>query len=310
MNYIYIYLNPFKKGEYSYPNGLSFEYEPFYVGVGVNNRYKMHIYECNLKKDTKKASTIKEIKNRGKLPIIEKVYENLTTNEATSLEIDTIREIGRLDLEKGPLTNLTNGGDSVGYKHKKKDLLKSFTPILCYDTNMELIEEYSSISEASNNLNINRSNISQCCRYLINVTHNKYIFRYKDQKKDSFYYTNKNEIYRIVRIDYNGNKKFYKRMRDASKETGISINSITKSCKGRVLVGGGYLWRYTDTDTSFYENIEYRYGFDINKKVIDMFGNLYKNSLQASIETKYKLYTICQNLIGKYNLKNISFKYS
>lgn len=309
MNYVYIYLNPLNKGKYSYPNGLSFDYEPFYVGVGVNNRYKMHIYESNLKKSTKKVSTIKEIKSSGQLPIIKKIYENLTPDEATSLEIDIIKNIGRLDLNKGPLTNLTNGGDSVGYKHKRGDLLKLFTPILCYNKNMEFIKEYPSISEASEELNIKRSNISQCCRHLIKISHNKYVFRYKDQNKDSFY-SNKNEIYRIMRIDYNGNKKLYKRMRDASKETGISINSITKSCKGRILVGGDYLWRYTDVNKNFYEKIENRYGFNISEKIIDSFGNIYRNSLQASIETKYKLYTICQNLIGNYNLKNISFKYS
>lgn len=108
---------------------------------------------------------------------------------------------------------------------------------------------------------------------------------------------------------YNGSKKFYKRMRDASEENGISINSISKSCKGRTLVGGDYLWRYTDINKNLYEKIEHRYGFDINKKVIDSHGNSYKNSLQASIKTKYRLYTICQNLIGEYNLKKISFKY-
>ena len=41
--YVYIYLNPLKKGSYSYGK-LSFEYEPFYVGAGTGNRYNQHIY--------------------------------------------------------------------------------------------------------------------------------------------------------------------------------------------------------------------------------------------------------------------------
>lgn len=49
---------------------------------------------------------------------IEIIAENVTIEEAKEMEISLISELGRCDLGKGPLTNMTNGGDGTwGHIH-------------------------------------------------------------------------------------------------------------------------------------------------------------------------------------------------
>jgi len=72
-------------------------------------------------------------------------------------------------------------------------LNSSVSPIIQYDKEgNNIIEEFSSISEASKKLNINQSNISSCCRGIILQT-NGFHFKYKSdidikirEKKDNF----------------------------------------------------------------------------------------------------------------------------
>ena len=55
--YVYVYLNPLKKGNFSFLEnciGISFDYEPFYIGRGKNNRYLDHIKESKKHSDFKK----------------------------------------------------------------------------------------------------------------------------------------------------------------------------------------------------------------------------------------------------------------
>lgn len=104
--YVYIYLNPFKKGVFKYGNYTFYE-EPFYVGIGVKRRCYYHL--CNFS-NSHKSNTIKQIKKMGNVPTILKIKENLTRKSAELLEKKIIKLIGRWHLNKGPLTNLTEGG--------------------------------------------------------------------------------------------------------------------------------------------------------------------------------------------------------
>lgn len=115
INYVYIYFDPTRNGNFEYQD-LKYQYEPFYIGIGKRNRYKDHLIEAQRKKSIRtgnfhKFYRIKNILSCGVEPIIIKVYENLTEDESKKIEIDLISRIGRRDLKKGPLTNLTDGGD-------------------------------------------------------------------------------------------------------------------------------------------------------------------------------------------------------
>lgn len=129
--YVYIYLNPLKPGKFVYED-LIFDFEPFYVGKGFNNRFYDHLKEAikNPKpvKGEHKLNMIRKILREDKEPIILKLKENLIEKEAFEYEKLYIKVIGRNDLNSGPLTNLTDGGEgfhNTSYLSKEKIKLKS-----------------------------------------------------------------------------------------------------------------------------------------------------------------------------------------
>jgi len=118
--YVYVYLNPSKPGKYKYGE-YEFDYEPFYVGKGTNQRYKYHLKSAKkgeIESNLYFSNTIKYIIREYKQdPLIIKYKTNLEEKESFCLEMDMIKTIGRKDLGKGPLTNLTNGGEGMsGWK--------------------------------------------------------------------------------------------------------------------------------------------------------------------------------------------------
>lgn len=128
--YIYIYLNPLKPGKYQYKK-FEFEFEPFYVGLGKNNRINSHITEAKKEKGRKinklKINTILKILKNEIEPIRYKLYENISIFSAKRLEKYLINLIGRRDLKLGPLSNHTNGGDETpfyGRRHTEDSIKK------------------------------------------------------------------------------------------------------------------------------------------------------------------------------------------
>lgn len=108
--YVYVYLNPLKKDNYVFGK-FNFDYEPFYIGMGRNDRINQHISESKYeKKKTTKHYKILKILNNGLEPIRYKLYENITKESAERIEKYMIDLIGRRDLGFGPLSNLRNGG--------------------------------------------------------------------------------------------------------------------------------------------------------------------------------------------------------
>lgn len=121
--YVYIYLDPRKKGKYTFGE-YSFEYEPIYVGKGKRNRIKDHLWEAQLKRDgnQKKINKIRKILNEGYQPIIIKLHEQLNEETALQLEQKIINLIGRGINNTGTLTNMTEGGENS--PHPSKEAIK------------------------------------------------------------------------------------------------------------------------------------------------------------------------------------------
>ena len=98
---------------------------PFYVGKGSGLRFTQHTYEAQQERDTKsgkgnkwKSNKIRKILRAGLKPEVQLFKENLTEQEAFSLEKIIIEFYGlRVDV-CGPLVNLSYGGEGQsGYKH-------------------------------------------------------------------------------------------------------------------------------------------------------------------------------------------------
>lgn len=129
---VYVYLDTANPGKYTYKN-ITFDYKPFYVGIGRIKRSLFHIKEATSKSknivNPYKTRIIKNLIKRGLFPNILFIYENIGREEANSIERDFIKTFGRIIDESGILTNITeggDGGDTISNNINRKEILKKF----------------------------------------------------------------------------------------------------------------------------------------------------------------------------------------
>jgi hypothetical protein len=131
--------------------------EIFYVGKGTGYRDKSHIKPSNWKnpKNTKNPFLyykIKSLMEKNTPPIIERLYENLTDEQAYEIEHSLIKEHGKRfsGNKRGKLLNISDwkGGPNSGSKNpwskkRKKDYKKICNKRRKYNpTKKELYEDY------------------------------------------------------------------------------------------------------------------------------------------------------------------------
>ena len=125
--YVYIYLDPRKSGFWAFKNH-TFNFQPFYVGVGKGKRIYSHLYSNMLKVKSMKSSKILAIQNQGLQPLKYKIFENLDSKTAYELEKEIINHFGRVDKNTGILCNHTDGG--IGWNktkvYNKTKILKTY----------------------------------------------------------------------------------------------------------------------------------------------------------------------------------------
>ena len=115
--YVYAWLDPRKSGKFVYGE-YEFDYEPFYVGKGTKSRCtNKHASSANPRLRNKLAK-------RNFKPIIIFIKNNMSRKEALELEIKMISVIGRADLNKGTLLNLTDGGEGMNGRDYSEETRK------------------------------------------------------------------------------------------------------------------------------------------------------------------------------------------
>lgn len=81
---------------------------PFYIGIGCKKNYG-RAYDFH---SDKRNIIWNRIYNKTNI-IVEIIYDNLSKDEASLKEQETIKLFGRMDLNEGSLCNMTDGGDGI-----------------------------------------------------------------------------------------------------------------------------------------------------------------------------------------------------
>lgn len=155
--YVYVYLDQRKAGQWVYRDKI-LNHEPFYVGKGTHKRDIVHLCPYMMNRKTRKSSKIKSIIHEiGELPIHLRIYENISQQEATNIEVDFIKTFGRIDLENGILCNHTDGGDGSHNlplesrqrinKNRKKEIFQ-------YSLEGKFVKKWKSISDVELEIDI------------------------------------------------------------------------------------------------------------------------------------------------------------
>jgi hypothetical protein len=116
--------------------------EPFYVGIGSDNDYK------RAHNKHKRTAFWKNITNKTPYEV-EILLDDLTWEQACEKEIEFIALYGRIDLNKGTLVNMTDGGEGQhGRKISEETRIKMCKPNLD-KTNLKIKRYHSSCLDYS-----------------------------------------------------------------------------------------------------------------------------------------------------------------
>jgi len=206
----------------------------FYIGIGKDN-YRPY------SKHSRTKYWYNIVNKYGyKVEIIE---DNIEWEKALEKEIELIYKIGRKDLGKGTLINMTNGGQgTLGQIFSRESLLK------------KSISMKGKLSGEKNpmfgkkgilNPNFNKSQTEE---------HKKKISQSNSGKPKSIEHINKlkkrvgilNSSSKIV-LQFDLNNNFIKEFEsggEAERHTNISSSSILKCCNNKRKTAGKYIWKF------------------------------------------------------------------
>jgi len=235
--YVYGIFNTIKEGEFIYGknNNIVFNHKPIYIGKGIKNRIQQTLRDD--KKNNLKSALIKKY---SETIVVKKLIINLAENEAYKHEKYYIEQIGKIINKDGPLTNITDGGESF-----------NSIEVLQYNIKGNFIQEYSSVYEAE--VQTNTFNISSCCKGK-RITSNNFIWRYKKSNN----YPKKIDIEYLSTVVHRGNKerpvlqydmdmkfiKEYSSITEAQNESTCHKSKIVSVCKGNRKHTKRFIWKY------------------------------------------------------------------
>lgn len=247
--YVYVLFKTYKPGCFMYSD-LTFDYEPFYVGKGHNNKGYNRLYASCRGGNTHKTNIINKHKSLGIGLTFKILKSGMTENEAHSFEKELIQKIGRFK-DGGVLTNATDGGEGRFGEQPEK-----FRSVTVFDMNGFFIKTYDAIKKCVDDLHVMQRNVSDCCskkRY----TTGGYIFRYTDEfdvvphKIDVKFLSERMHEGHKERavIQYDMHMNFIQRydsIKKAAEATGCLKSKIVAVCKGSygAKSAKGFIWKY------------------------------------------------------------------
>ncbi|MFP5114833.1 NUMOD1 domain-containing DNA-binding protein [Bacillaceae bacterium C204] len=119
------------------------------------------------------------------------------------------------------------------------------------DLNGNFINEYSSLTEAANEIGKSHDSISACCIGRQKTAHG-FKWMYKGDYEENGYTRILNEVKyigkrNIVKLDLNGNFiNEYSSLTEAAKELGKGTSNISECCSGKIRKAYGFIWMYKE----------------------------------------------------------------
>jgi hypothetical protein len=240
-HYIYVFCDPRKPGKYEY--GLYvFNFEPFYVGSGKDNRYKRHLdkSQLNLNYNTIKNGKLKHIIESGYNPLeyVVILINGLTEDIARSKEMEVVKEIGRINLGTGPLANLTDGGEGMS-NHISGLKNRTYEDIFGDELAKKLKQEKSERFKGKNNPMYGKK--SWCFGKKLKQSTRQKISDARSMK--------------VKQMDKSNNIiKIWDKSKDAAKFLGVSVSGIHNVLNDKMPAKtcGGFRWEYIDRNNVKY----------------------------------------------------------
>jgi group I intron endonuclease len=267
--YVYALLDTSKPGIYVYDD-LVFDYEPFYIGKGTDNR---HYHSSFDRHNSFKKNKIKSLNKKNIKVLSIKVFEDLNEQESFSIETTIIKKIGRRDLKLGPLTNLTDGGDGrtnivVSEKTKKK-ISKTKKSQHLHNKHTELTKNLlKKINQGENNPFFGKNHteevkeeqslrVSGTNHPMWGKKHNEETIQKIRERRDAGVDQDKmiqlsKEVNSksVLQFALDGEfiKEFFS-IKDASIETGCSESIIGKCCRGVIKKPRKYIFKFKNQES-------------------------------------------------------------
>ncbi len=253
-NFCYIALDPRKPGRWTYSwggNERVFEYQPFYVGRGVDRRMESHMEDALRAKASIKNSIIDKIIRSGLQPIFYKIFENLNYDESFDIETDIINHFGRICDKSGILANLSD--NKTDRRPLKKPYVKKEGPRLTknskridqFDLDGNFIKKWDGATIASKSLGFGvhgPTSITACCRNR-KKEFRGFVWKYDGTcplppRVKTGYFERQVFQYSLEGVFINS----FPSLREAGKQTGVSEKDLGSCARGTKKSAGGYQW--------------------------------------------------------------------
>ena len=254
--YIYIYLNPLNVGTFKYDD-LEFNFEPIYIGKGIDNRLYNHLTACYNKKNKSGYrrlfyQKLRKIIKLGYEPKIIIFKKDLSEIDAFKLEIELISKIGRRITKEGPLCNNSKGGEGPS------GAISPRYSVCVYNNLGEIVSIETSVKNCCIKYNVSRITVYRHVAHLRKLPSNGFRFKKEnDNIKNLCKYEDieirkkgkHSKISKLSKIVYQYDKfgnfiKSYPNSNIASIELKIHRSAIQNNLTNRSKTCNNYIFKY------------------------------------------------------------------
>lgn len=288
--YVYVLLDSSKPGIWEYGD-LVFDFEPFYIGKGKDDRISNTLRD----KNSFKGKKISKLKSNNVEILTRKLYESLTNEQSIETEKNLISLIGRRDFGKGPLVNTTDGGDGrLNSKHSdevKSKISKSRKgKTIGWKHKPETLKRMSQKQSGEGNGFWNKTHNDEVklnqSKRVSGTSHPMWQKKHNDETIEKLIKHRRenvsnekikescqkfNKVVLMYDLDLNFITEF-ESVKQASEKTGINHSVISKCCRGEIKAPTRFYFKYKNSVDSVKHN-----KWNLNKgDTFELEGNKYE----------------------------------